>query len=172
MYKVNKILALCLTTIMALGATAVLSPTAYAYENNYISNSTTKKQLFAVPEGGWSTITAKVDYIEYYVPSGSNNKFTSRVSMAVYKTAAATSTPYVTVGNVKHSNDKAFKKWSDISIIFDSSKWDSGFGKENTDSVTYSATTNVTGKLAFLVSCDGAIPATSAGSVDLNLKTK
>ena len=155
MNKIKRILAICLTMVMSLGILEAFSIQVYAYENNNLHNS----------------INAKVDYYEYYVKSGSNNKFTSRSVMAVYATAAATSTPYLTLGNVKHSNDKIFNKWSTISIIYDGDKWDNGFGKENTEAVTYAATTNITGKLAFLLSCDGAIPPTVAGSVDLSLKT-
>ena len=52
------------------------------------------------------------------------------------------------------------------------SDWSGGFGKENTDSVTYTAKTSVTGKLAFLLSCNGGVPASYANSVDLDLNTK
>lgn len=141
-------------------------------KTGHLNNFTTKSQLFAVPEGGWSSITTRVDYNEYYVTSGSNNNFTNRIVMSVYAVAGATSIPYVTAGNVKHSNDKTFSSWNNISIIYDGTKWNGGFGRENTESVTYAATTSVTGKLAFLVSCNGAIPATSAGSVDLALNTQ
>lgn len=172
MNKVKRMIVICLVTIMSLGVLGTSSVNVCAYESNNVHNSTTKKQLFAVPEGGWSSINVKVDYYEYYVPSGTNNKFTSRSKVIVYAAAAATSTPYVTLGNVKHSNDKTFSSWNTISIIYDGDKWDGGFGKENTKAVTYAATTSVTGKLAFLLSCDEAIPATVAGSVDLALKTK
>lgn len=131
---------------MSLGDLGTLP--AYAYKNNNVNKSTTKSRLFAVPEGGWSSISAKVDYYEYYVPSGSNKNFTSRTAMVVYSAAGATSTPYVTLGNVIHSNNKTFNSWNGISIIYDGTKWNGGFGKENTESVTYAATTSATGKLA------------------------
>lgn len=81
-----------------------------------------------MPEGGWSSINAKVDYHEYDVPSASNNEFTSRTKMVVYSSAGATSIPYVTLGNVVHSNNTTFSSWNDISIVYDGTKWNGGFG--------------------------------------------
>lgn len=169
MKKAKKLLAICLTTMLSLGILAAFPTQVYAYQS--ISNSTKATKLFAVPEGGWSSITAKVDYYEYYSPNGSNNNFKKRDATVVYSTAAATSTPYVTLGNVKHSNGKYYRSWNSISIMY-GSDWSGGFGKENTDSVTYTATTSVTGKLAFLLSCNGGVPASYANSVDLDLNTK
>jgi hypothetical protein len=169
---VKKIMVLCLVGIFILEITGTYSVRVKAAQSDLLHNSTTKNQIFAVPEGGWSTITAKVDYFEYYNPSGSNNNFTSRSKMAVYVSSGATSTPYITLGNVIHSNNKSFTSWSPISIIYDGSKWDDGFGEENTDSVTYSATTSVTGTLAFLLICDDAVIPIVSGSVTLALKTK
>lgn len=81
-----------------------------------------------MPEGGWSSINAKVDNHEYYVPSGSNNEFTSRAKMVVDSSAGATSIPYVTLGNVVDSNNTTFSSWNDISMVYDGTKWNDGFG--------------------------------------------
>lgn len=91
-----------------------------------LSKLTTKKQLFAVPEGGWSSIRVNVKYYEIYTVSGTKNNFSSRKKSVVYKRAA----------------------------------------------VTYANTTKVTGNLPFTLSCSGGVPASSAGSVSMALKTK
>ena len=78
--------------------------------------------------------------------------------------------PQVTLGNVKHSNGKSFSSWNTISIMY-GGEWNGGFGRENTESVEYSAETGTTGDLLFFLSCQGAIPGIVPGSVSLALKT-
>ena len=63
---------------------------SYPVKAGVITNSTQKKQLFAVPGGGWSTITVEVHYNENYTASGSNNKFTGRYDNTTSVTYSAT----------------------------------------------------------------------------------
>lgn len=107
---------------------------------------------------------------EYYKPRGWNNLFTSRAKIALYSASGATAVPQVTLGNVKHSNGKSFSSWNTISIMY-GGEWNGGFGRENTESVEYSAETGTTGDLSFFLSCQGAIPGIVPGSVSLALKT-
>ncbi|PXV87364.1 hypothetical protein C8E03_110125 [Lachnotalea glycerini] len=137
-----------------------------------LTNSTTKSYLFAVAEGGWSSINMKVMYSENYTKSGNYNKFTSRSKSVLCTRAYATSCPEVYILNVKHSNDKTFSDWTIGSMIFDSSKWNEGFYYTNSSSVKYINTTNVTGNLPFEVYCSGATPTYNMGSVSLSLNTK
>ncbi len=121
---------------------------SYPVKAGVITISTQKKQLFAVPGGGWSTITVEVHYNENYTASGSNNKFTGRSKTVFFNRAYTTS------------------------LAVCSSKWENGSTYDNTTSVTYSATTSNTGTLSFMLSCSGGMPASSADSVRLNLNTK
>ena len=67
---------------------------SYPVKAGVITNSTQKKQLFAVPGGGWSTITVEVHYNENYTASGSNNKFTGRSKTVFFNRANTTSVTY------------------------------------------------------------------------------
>lgn len=163
-YKISLLLAMlvsviCFTTVPVSAAST-------------LSKSTTKKQLFAVPEGGWSSIRVNVEYYDIYTVSGTKNKFSSRKKSVVYKRAAATSMPAVKVHNVKHSNGKVFSSWTKGQIMFDPNNWDGGSIYTNSTAVTYANTTKVTGNLPFTLSCSGGVPASSAGSVSMALKTK
>lgn len=137
---------------------------------DFFSETTTKKQLFAVPEGGWSSINVEVQYVEKYSTSGSNHTFYERQKWVSYLRTYATSCPAVSLGNVKHSNDTYFTSWIQDTVIFDPNKWEGCACWSNYDSVTYSKTTSITGTLPFVLSCDGAIPALVPCSVELSLK--
>lgn len=145
---------------------------SYPVKAGVITNSTQKKQLFAVPGGGWSTITVEVHYNENYTASGSNNKFTGRSKTVFFNRAYTTSCPVCSLDNVKHSNGTVFSNWTKGQLYVDTSKWENGSTYDNTTSVTYSATTSNTGTLSFMLSCSGGMPASSADSVRLNLNTK
>lgn len=134
------------------------------------SNSTTAKQLFAVPGGGWSSINVKVIYRENYIFNGSKNILNNREKTVFFKRAYATSCPTVTLGNVSHSNGTVFSSWCRSELWIDSSKWDSGSCYVNTQSVSYSTNTSITGTLPFLLACGGGVPAQVPRSLDLSFK--
>ncbi|MBR1692666.1 MAG: hypothetical protein IJ711_07815 [Lachnospiraceae bacterium] len=166
--KINRRFLGCLSMVVILSCFA--GQTLSLKAASLFSNSTTKKQLFAVPEGGWSSINVKVDYIERYSSSGNNNTLNHRSKCVSYARAYATSCPTVSVGNVAHSNGKSFTSWTKEAVMYDGSVWDGCSYWSNYGSVTYSKTTSVTGNLPFILSCDGAVPASSSGSVQLAFK--
>lgn len=90
---------------------------SYPVKAGVITNSTQKKQLFAVPGGGWSTITVEVHYNENYTASGSNNKFTGRSKTVFFNRAYTTSCPVCSLDNVKHSNGTVFFELDEGTII-------------------------------------------------------
>ena len=136
-----------------------------------IRNSASQAELFAVPEGGWSSINVSVTYAEYYNASGNNNIFNRREKILNFKRAYVSSIPTATLGPVTHSNNKSFTSWTRGSLWVDASKWDGGSLDYNTQSVTYLKSTGVTGKLTYTLYCKGASIPTRSGSVSLSLKT-
>ncbi len=129
-------------------------------------NSTTKRYLFPVPEGGWSSIYAEVTYQEDYDSSGMNITLKRRQKSAVYQLGYATFKPYVSLLNVKHSSGTVFNSWRRDSMIY-GGEWDGGIIYTNEQQVTYARRDKITGNLPFLLCCDGAIPPSAAGSVSL-----
>ena len=166
--KVGKRTVCCMT--VAVIFSVLLGRTLSVNAGNFFRDSTTKKQLFAVPEGGWSSINVEVQYVEKYSTSGNNNTFNERQKWVSYLRTYATSCPVVSLGNVKHSNDTYFTSWIQDTVIFDPNKWEGCACWSNYDSVTYSNTATITGTLPYILSCDGAIPALVPCSLELSLK--
>lgn len=138
-----------------------------------MSNYATGNKLFAVFGGGWSSIRYKVSYDERYRPMGGNNEFSSRMAAVLYSSSGATSKPYITLNGVTHNNGghkRTFSYWNNASIMY-GSEWDVGYGRENTESVVYPSNANVSGKLSFLLICNGGTLGIVPDSVDLSLKT-
>jgi len=136
-----------------------------------LNTTSTKTFLFAVPEGGWSSLKIEMSYYEYFSTKGSNNTFSKRVRSYLGQRNYATSVPIMSIDLVSHSNGTSFSSWKSQDVIYDSS-WDFGGMEENTDSVSYSTNTSVTATLSYSTYCQGAIPPTQTSSVTLSLKTK
>ena len=164
--KVIKMLAVSLSMGLVLGLFIPTHVNA-AMIRDYAGDS----YLFAVPEGGWSTLTIRAIYSEDYSASGNNNIFNFRQRTRFKRTAYATTMPTSQLLNITHSNGKSFTSYTATDVIYDPNEWEYGIAEYNRDSVTYSKSTGVTGKLAYIVACEGGIPAQYAGSVTLNLKT-
>ena len=140
---------------------------------NYISDSVEKRHLFAVPGGGWSTITVEVTYTEKYTTGAYYNTFPERERCVLFRRAYATECPTVSVTSVRHSlNDysKYFTSWEENTVMFSPTEWDGCEDESNYDSVTYSKTLDMKGKLSFMLSCEGAANPSAMYSVDLDLK--
>ncbi|MCP1102228.1 glucan-binding YG repeat protein [Aequitasia blattaphilus] len=127
---------------------------------------------FAVPEGGWSTATAELIYQENYIKAGSSSHFLERDASVLYNVSGATSTPSVHMGTINHSNGRNFSKYSDLSIIFDSSQWLSGYGLKNTERVIYANNAGITGVLRAVIFCSSALVPSKGMSTSQSLNTK
>lgn len=147
----------------------IFSATSMTTHAAFYSNSTTKRQLFAVPEGGWSSVYARVTYQEDYDSSGTNVTLKKRDKSVVYQIGAATTRPTISLLNVKHSSGKVFNSWQRGSLMY-GPEWHGGSIYYNTQKVTYVRRDKVTGNLPFLFSCSGGIPASVAGSVSLTFQ--
>ena len=137
---------------------------------NAFRNSDTKHQLFAVPEGGWSSITVEVTYTEMYNSSLGTINLYERSNDVAFIRGYATSMPTVSALNVKHSNGKYFQSWTQQQIIWDPTKRDGCDSYINKESVTYQDGTDITGALPYIIACDGGVPASVTGSVSLSFR--
>ncbi len=133
-----------------------------SYENSWI---------FAIPEGGWSSIRARVTYSENYVTNEARIYYKERSRSVVYNSVGATETPGVQLGNIGHSTGRIFQAWENGSLWM-SSDWDHGYIYINKEIVSYLRGKAVTGNLPFLVTCDGAIVPTRSESIHMSLKYK
>lgn len=135
------------------------------------SNSVEKKQVFGVPNGGWSTITVKVTYSEEYSPvgNGASISLNKRQKIVMWQRAYATSCPTVQLLNIKHSNGTTFSSFSTISIMY-GAPWQGANGGQNTQAVTVRRSDGITGNLPFILACSGGVPASATGSVSLSFK--
>lgn len=134
------------------------------------SNSVEKTQLFAVPNGGWSTVTAKVEYIEEYAPAGGADiTLKKRWRSVLWRREYATSCPTIQILNIKHSNGKVFSSFTREQTIY-GAPWQGSSSEVNTQSVTISRIGGITGNLPFILACEGGVPSSSTGSVSLAFK--
>lgn len=142
---------------------------AYALNKNY-ENS----YLFAVPEGGWSSISVNINYTERYTKYDSTtNKFYSRECVFAYKSAYATSKPVGNVIAIKHFTKSGgelhhFTKWNDLAVIVPTG-YDYVWPKQNGKNKFYSKSTENYAHVAFQVSCNGAVPPIQTGGLKLFL---
>ena len=130
------------------------------------SKTEPESQLFAVPEGGYSSINIKAGYDEEYTSSNGYNTLYRRTKWAIYKSAYATSSPYIVLDNVSHSNGKIFSNWNRQQTIVGDGYHSAGC-YYNTDSVTYFSRTNITGIMHYRVLCNGAIPPQAAKGITM-----
>ncbi len=138
-----------------------------------MSNETSQSQLFAVPEGGWSSINVLVQYEESYTTDAYYNTFYERERIVSFKRAYATTCPVVSLLNVKHEldeNEHYFETWVKGDIMYSPNTWDGCTLERNYDSMMYSRLLNVKGMQPFILACNNAIPAMASGTVELNLK--
>ncbi len=142
---------------------------AYALNKNY-ENS----YLFAVPEGGWSSIYVNINYTERYTKyDSSTNKFYSRECIFVYKSSYATSKPVGNVATIKHFTKSGgelhhFTKWNDFAVVVPTS-YDYIWSKQNGKNKFYSKSTDSYAHVAFQVSCNGAVPPIQTGGLKMVL---
>ena len=133
-----------------------------------ISDTDSFTKVFFYSSGGFCSITVDVTYAENYTSNGTYNTYNERSkSMLVSKTYSG-SEPRAILGNVGHSNGTIFQTWQQREIMYPIN-WQSGCLYVNNQSVTYSMTTNVTGTLAYMLTCDDAIVPTVPYSITLQL---
>ena len=175
MKKILKLICLCLVIVPLLDA---ISPIRYASAQTYTLSKTYEHQyLFAVPEGGWSSISVYLNYAERYTKYDDiTNKFYSRDYVFAYKCAYATSKPWGEVLTIKHYTGSGgelhnFTVWNNYAVIMPSG-YDFTSSKQNGKNKFYMNTTSNYAHITFQVSCSGAVPPIQAGGVKLNLKTK
>ena len=152
--------------------TKSVSAKTYALSKKY-----EKQYLFAVPEGGWSSIAVTLDYCERYTKSSATvNEFYRREYVFCYKCAYATSKPGGKVSTIKHSSKSGdvtfnFTTWDNFAVIVPTG-YDFVTSKENKQTRCFSPTTDSYAHISFLVSCNDAVPAIQTGGFKLNLNTK
>lgn len=148
--------------------------------DKYKSSKVEKTYAFAVPNGGWSSCKITAIYDEYYksksVNNGIRNTFYKRTRWYYGKYAYATAKPKITMCNVIHRDSKGntlttFTSWKSKSSIFPGNIDARGYS-ENTTSKTYSYSTSNQGKLPFIISVSGGMPASQTGSATIKLSTK
>lgn len=133
-----------------------ISVSKKAYAVNAYSNTETRAILFAVPDGGWSSMRAEITYSEKYTTNGGINTFNERSKTVQYKRGYVTSCPYISLYNVRHSNNNSFTTWYSTGVLFDPNAWDGAGNWINSVSVVYGANCGVVGILSYQIFCDGA----------------
>lgn len=167
--KKSKKLTVCIMITMLMMNFNVFNFSILAEAASF-SNSVEKAQLFAVPEGGWSTITAKVGYTEEYNPvTSSQIALNKRHRTVMWRREYATSCPTIQLLNIGHSNGKSFSSFSKEQLLYGAS-WQGASGEVNTQSVTVNRMAGVTGNLPFILACTGGVPSSVTGSVYLTFK--
>lgn len=121
-----------------------------------------RSYLFAVPEGGWSTITVRISYTEKQVKHDAQNKWWRRELFYAYKTEYATERPYMRIlNNIEHRDGNGklihkFEKWTPVTSMADA-KWDYFKLSRNGKNMYYSPTTKNSASVSYLVFCNGGI---------------
>lgn len=134
--------------------------------------------LFAVPEGGWSTITVRINYTERQVKSGTKNKWWRREVFYAYKTEYATEKPYMKLlNNIEHRTENGklihkFEKWTPVDSVADA-KWDYFKLSRNGKNMYYEPTAKNRASVSYLVFCNGGISVNGNGyTLRMKLNTK
>lgn len=147
-----------------------------AYAKTYaLTNEYKNVYLFAVPEGGWPSISVDLSYLERYTNYDStNNKFYSRECVFAYKTAYATSKPGGQILTIKHYSGSGrelhnFTTWNDLAVATEPA-YDFVWSKVNGKNKIYMKTTNNYAQVALQVTCNGATPPIQTGGLKLNLR--
>lgn len=135
-----------------------------------------KTYVFAVPEGGWSSIMVWVRYMERFTKKAdSKNKFYNRELFYAYRTAYATERPSFAIGKVKHINGEGkilhtFKVWKRCDSMSDGS-WDYFCSRKNETNKYYRNTTKNKAQVSYSTYCRGANIPSRGNTVKLNLNT-
>ncbi len=175
MKKIFKIICLCGITFFLFGFFCY--PTNVSAQTYALTKTYDNTYLFAVPEGGWSSITVNMNYTERYTKYDSiTNKFYSRECFFAYKSAYATSMPVGNVVSIKHYTNSGgelhhFTKWNDLAVVVQPG-YNGIWSKQNGKNKFYQNTTDNYAHVAFQVSCNGAVPPIQTGGLKLVLKTK
>lgn len=134
-----------------------------------------KSYLFAVPEGGWSTITVYVKYTEKQVKHDSKNKWWRRELYYTYLTKYATEQPYMKIlNNIEHRDNNGklihkFEKWTPVTTMADA-KWDYFALYRNGKNMYYSTTTKNYASVSYTVHCKGGILTSSLNGHTLKMR--
>lgn len=169
----------CLILVMICCSCLYSTLPAMAATKTVINAEEGKSYLFAVPEGGWSTMRVRVEYTEEYSNNSSSytSTFYHREKACMFSRAYATTMPVLYLDNVVHRSSsgtslKTFSSWTAIDLLYDPSRWQGANGYKNTTNASYTRSTSNYGTLSYRVSCgSGGIPAVSADSLTLSLKT-
>lgn len=173
----RKLLKICMCFMLIFTVLGLNGSEAKAATVKSLSKTVEVKELFPVPNGGFSACTVSVTYTENYIPGNKKNCFESRTKSYKYKTSYTTKKPTVYVGRITHYNAsgekvRSFKKYHQLDVLYDITKWDYCSLEKNGLDRRYSKTTGRYGYVRFHISCEGALVPTRAHSVKLNLKTQ
>lgn len=136
---------------------------------------------YAVPEGGWSTITFRVQLSEQFTYNYSSKKNVSKRHEKLYlwKTAYATTRPSFVIGNISHKDANGdtlvtFTSYQQQAIIY-GTEWDGAGDYYNTTARIYDLATTNYSYLPFYTTCDGGMftggtEGSTFHSLTLNLK--
>lgn len=160
---------LCILLSGALISCMAGFKTMPVHASSQFMKTDTASQLFAVPEGGYSSIRVDALYIEEYTSDNGYNILNNRSKSATYQAAYASSAPYVILDNVSHSNGKIFSNWTREQSWISGGKLSAGYYR-NTDSVRYSSRSRITGTMRYRVLCDGAIPPQAAKGITMSFQ--
>lgn len=160
----KKIICLSFAVILiGMVQIAVCTSVSAASSVTRTSGRKTYKTLYAVPEGGWSTIVYETELIEKYTYSSSKkqNIFNRHEKICLWKTAYATTKPNLTIGNIVHmdSNDKTIKTFTSYTkqpSVY-GGEWDGCHDYYCTYGVGYSLNSKNYAMLPFYTSCDGGM---------------
>ncbi len=173
---------MCLLFVFTMAGTMIIPMSANAATNvTRTSGRKSYQTLYAVPEGGWSTISFEAELVEKYNYSASKKKniFNRHEKICLWKTAYATTKPSLTISNIIHMNssDKAihtFKSYTKQATMY-GGEWDGCHDYYSTNEVAYSVNTKNYAMLSFYTSCDGGLYAggtegSNYHSIKINLR--
>ena len=139
------------------------------------------KAMYAIPEGGWSTITYQMNLRETFSNNSTTKKnvFSRHEKIAVWKMEYATERPSLVIGNIMHKDSSGniittFSSYKKQDLIY-SAQWDGGEDLYNTTQKSYSTSTKNYAFLPFYTSCSGALfsggtDSSAFHSIQLNLR--
>lgn len=160
--KVIKEKIFLLLLIITLLSETIINDTVTVSAGSSKTAKDERPYLFAVPEGGWSTITVYIKYTEKQVKSGEKNKWWRRELFYAYQTEYANECPYMKLlNNIEHRDEKGklihkFEKWTPVDSMADA-KWDYFKLSRNGKNMYYAPTTKNRASVSYLVFCDDGI---------------
>ena len=130
------------------------------------SESSIYRTLFAVPEGGWSSATVRLDYQEKYISMGDYVYYIEHEESVLEKCEGATVIPFVYLNILQYSDGTSVFPWYDKSILYDPLKWNSGRAAVNYNRYSFVYNTNVKGIVSAVIYCEGAVVPYRSTSVE------